>query len=332
MAANPALQHSTLPPEALSPNFLQSPISVLLQSLYDTLSDEISLHDLSQAYSTLCERIKTLSAVLVDSTVRPPALETLYQHSPQIYRSLRRDISRLRQNPLPQLPERNAQIPKSAASTTPEYSDEDLKHGLDISDVGQHALLLSSFILRLPMLFNLFDGMRVRAKQSYQSHNIVLGTGDAIKGILQEIVDIVKQAVVPTPHGRRTYSLAFWILSSHALPKDLFSPTKRDTISILRRVLKDDVDANVDEVNLADALKVFPPQSASVGCTGLTIPSGRAKLDDKLRRYIHAHRRRSRPTYLPTSPLYEEAHSCRGGQRTTCFRFSSVLPRIQVLQ
>ena len=155
--AVPSAQPNINSASVTSSQFLQSPLTTLIKSTDDT-ADDISLHDLLQAYGTLCDRLKLL-ATLANDAVDVPALNPLRHNAPKIAACLQRDFKRALQDPFPHAPEqRGGQIPESFASSTPEHSDEDMQYAQDLSHVSQHALLLFSTICRVELLWELFDG------------------------------------------------------------------------------------------------------------------------------------------------------------------------------
>lgn len=157
MASHNPIQDTTALASAKSRRLLVSPITTLLKSLEDT--DDISLHDVIQAYSTFHQRLRLISPFIEDHDTCSHVFEEFQKHAPQIARCLQRDIQYALHDPFPDTPElRDGHIPDSMASTTPDLSDEDMKYAEDASCVSQHALLLCSTIFYFPRLCGYFEG------------------------------------------------------------------------------------------------------------------------------------------------------------------------------
>lgn len=156
--AVPATQPHILSASACSPRYLQSPISTLLKSWDDPTPDEISMHDIAQAYATVHDRLKVL-ARFGEGEACHTALETLTQNATRIGQCLLRDMARTLHNPIPR-PQvhHGGHAPESLISSAPEHSDDDLQYAYDLSCVAQHALLLLALVARVPQFWSVFSG------------------------------------------------------------------------------------------------------------------------------------------------------------------------------
>ncbi|KAF7346562.1 GLOBIN domain-containing protein [Mycena sanguinolenta] len=78
------------------PSYFMSPAATLLEST-GPHSDDISLHDLIEAYNTFSIRIHSQIRVILKATSTPPALVSLRECSRQLSEALRRDLKRARE-------------------------------------------------------------------------------------------------------------------------------------------------------------------------------------------------------------------------------------------
>ena len=138
--------------------YLRSPILTILESIEDVHQDYISLHDLVDAYHTLCTRLKGISDVLCDENVNVPALCCLEEQSVPFIQCLRKHIRGALVDPLLDPSQRSPtwMDPYNRASIP--VTDDGVKLARDTALLCQSALRVASYILRFPKLFVIFPG------------------------------------------------------------------------------------------------------------------------------------------------------------------------------
>jgi hypothetical protein len=98
MASGPPGQNLISPLD--SEEYLASPLATILESINDPQSEIITLHDLTEAYAMLSQRIRLQAASILSNDRTFPAFNVLHIHSYSLYLCLIRDITRCFLNPL----------------------------------------------------------------------------------------------------------------------------------------------------------------------------------------------------------------------------------------
>lgn len=129
-------------------DLLLAPLETILESLEPDFSDHITLHDLLDAYDTLCHRLKHVLISSADASLKP----TLLAHVSQITDALHRDIRRVLTDPVPPLED-------SLLTESVEIGPDELKHARDLTLVSHYAMRLTSDIFRHHSLYSIFPGM-----------------------------------------------------------------------------------------------------------------------------------------------------------------------------
>jgi len=145
------------------PLYLNSPISTIVTSLTPK-GAEISLIDLTEAYSVLSTRLKAKTQDIL-ATVGPiAALEPLRDQSGELAKALRRDIGRAfvdPQGPSPPPSTRHSPLstPSSVGSAKKRgFTEQEVKYARDLCNLCHAALRCFSNISVVPVLYSIFTG------------------------------------------------------------------------------------------------------------------------------------------------------------------------------
>jgi len=125
--------------------YLARPLEALRVSLDDSVAERITLHDLAETYNLVCERLKKLIFIGLDSEQGAMALESIRTSNSVLTKALLRDISRLLSHPF------------SSADESQMDVDFEMQDALDSASVGQHATRVLSEIVAFPALHSLFS-------------------------------------------------------------------------------------------------------------------------------------------------------------------------------
>ncbi|KAJ6621851.1 hypothetical protein B0H10DRAFT_1945109 [Mycena sp. CBHHK59/15] len=215
----------------VDPAYLMSPVETLLESTsFD--ADDISFHDLTEAYNTFSNRIRSQIRAILDAKSLHPALTPLKEHAPQITEALRRDLRRARDDP--------SSFTRSFAgnSSTTEVDEEEIRVSRDLSLLSHQALRCLSDIFSFPPLYSIFS------------------TND-LRSILSELLALGLAPSIPSPTSRRIWTLTVWILSVQNLPTAVLSPSKDDVVSVLSRAVEGEIDSSAIRLQAVNALGGF---------------------------------------------------------------------------
>ncbi|KAJ7095729.1 hypothetical protein B0H15DRAFT_880339 [Mycena belliarum] len=206
-------------PSADSPlacvSYLSSPAETLLESM-GANSDDVSLHDLIEAYNTLSNRIRSQIRVILTAETPTPALVSLEVHAHQIGEALCRDLKRTRDEPPHSCQTSFAGAPFQMTSETDAVG---LRVSRDLALLSNHVLCFISDIFSFPPLYAIF-------------------TTNDLRSIFSELLALGLAPVIPNPTSQRTWTLVVWILSVQNLPSAVLLPAQRQIVSVLRRALE----------------------------------------------------------------------------------------------
>jgi hypothetical protein len=131
-------------------DFLSSPLETILESIYDPGLDNISLHDLIEAYSTLSTRIRLQARFLLQD--QPfAAIESLQEHSSSLTYALRRDLRRALLDP--------SSHSQQSQFTDISISSHEIQYARAIAALCLHALRFLSDVFVFKALYSVFSGM-----------------------------------------------------------------------------------------------------------------------------------------------------------------------------
>jgi hypothetical protein len=130
------------------PAYFRSPIETLSDSL--TYGSSVSLHDLTDAYSTLSMRIRSQSGTIVHVDKNHIALRPLKLFSGELYQCLRRDIRIALDDP----------FSNTEDFMTPKLLDvetDNVKYARDVLALSLHSLRFISDLFRFQALHSMFS-------------------------------------------------------------------------------------------------------------------------------------------------------------------------------
>ena len=141
----------------LSLTYLKSPITVLTHSLEDGAGQDITNHDLLDAYTVLSLRIRAICAPLAENRSMETPFRALKESSNALSRRLQHDIRRALEDPLTATSQSANDILHATISRAPTESHEDLVCAArDSSALCQQSIQTVSLIFRFPALSALF--------------------------------------------------------------------------------------------------------------------------------------------------------------------------------
>ncbi|KZT73902.1 hypothetical protein DAEQUDRAFT_808069 [Daedalea quercina L-15889] len=235
---SPGLQAPSYGPNpSAETRFLRSPILTLLESLEDVEHDHISIHDLTDAYSTLCARFKAISDVLSRDSANVPALRFIEEHSVPIVECLRRDVRRALVDPVMAAPQGAAaliDIARPLDWSTNLDADEDMKIAKDTAHLCQTVLRTLSYIFRLPTLSVVF-------------------TADDLVQLADDVLDILQSASLPIPNEQKIQAMSVWMLSQGHFPAASVA-SRRTKIA---RILYETIEYGGIESAISDSLRAL---------------------------------------------------------------------------
>lgn len=232
--------------------YFKSPIETLKESLEDPSHSHMSLHDIAEAYTTLCARILTVTASISQNKQEPPALHILKKEASYISRCLHRDISRALNDNIV-LSNGRDQIPNSMSSTL-DITEEDAYYARDEIMVCHCALQTLSNIFTFPALQSGFRCEHLSFAFSQFTSNKNFLARD-LEILLTDILVIIQASFLPTPSPQKTVALAMWILSTQELPPGVLTACRKDLIAAVKSTI-DDEDPGAMRGYMSDALKV----------------------------------------------------------------------------
>ncbi|KAH9949846.1 hypothetical protein B0H21DRAFT_687894 [Amylocystis lapponica] len=215
-----------------APTFFRTPIDTLLESTEDISFDNISHHDLSDAYNTFSLRLRTITKAMTEREGTLPALGLVKQHATAITKCLRRDIRLALIDPFPEPPPANIAIPNSITSSTRDITDEEMEAARDYASVSHSALHLTANVFKFATFSACFPH-------------------DDVCALLDCVIEIALDPALPTPSSRKTTALAVWVLgNSHRLQGPLSQRRHRLTRALGRIIV-----STGPTITVIDALK-----------------------------------------------------------------------------
>ncbi|KAJ6585180.1 hypothetical protein B0H19DRAFT_1059450 [Mycena capillaripes] len=215
-----------------------SPAETLLESTGPN-ADDISVHDLIEAYNTFSLRIRSQIRVILNAEVPHPALISLNEYSHQMSEALRRDLKRAREAPPSH--SRRTSCAQNSLQSIPEMDEEEIRVARDLALLSQQVLRFLSDIFTFPPLYSIFSA-------------------NDLGSVLSELLALGSAASIPSPTSRRTWTLVVWILSVQTLPSAVLLPAKREIVSVLKRALEGEIgkdQAKSDGLQVVDLLRTF---------------------------------------------------------------------------
>ncbi|KAJ7677482.1 hypothetical protein B0H17DRAFT_1182547 [Mycena rosella] len=207
----PAAKPPADDPLALPAYFLTA-AETLLESMGPN-ADDISFHDLIEAYNTFSNRIRAQIRAIVNAETPQPALVSLAEYSRQIGEAFCRDLKRTREEP-PHF----RRTPFAGEAIT-QLDGEQVRIAQDLALLGQQVLRIVSVIFSCPPLYSIF-------------------TTNDLRSILSELLVLGSAPSIPNPTSRRTWTLVVWTLSVQNLPSAVLLPVKREIVSVVKRALE----------------------------------------------------------------------------------------------
>ncbi|KAJ3756507.1 hypothetical protein EV360DRAFT_84895 [Lentinula raphanica] len=216
-----ATEHPTL-----SAHYLLAPLETLDESLNDPHEERINIHDLIETYNVLALRIKEILLRTSDSDQTAAPLTLLTERSQVLINALRRDVKRVVQNPL------TTTLYEKGTKDGMDLEDE-VYYARDLALLGQQAIRLTSELFAFPQLYS-----RLTVSQ--------------LRFLLHDILIILSEPSLPTPHSKRTFALLRWILQVQKLPFNVLSPHSAKIIVCVKQWLKEE-----KEQIIVDGLKIL---------------------------------------------------------------------------
>ncbi|KAJ7442618.1 hypothetical protein FB451DRAFT_1297037 [Mycena latifolia] len=195
--------------------YFSSPAETLLESTGPN-ADDISFHDLIEAYNTLSNRIRSQIRLILIAETPLPALIALKEYSHQIGEALRRDLKRTREEPPHS---RRTSIAGASFQMITQPDEDEIRVSRDLALLSHQALRFLSDIFSFPPLYSIF-------------------TTNDLRSILGELLVLGSAPSIPNPTSRRTWTLVVWILSVQNLPSAVLLPAKREIVSVVKRALE----------------------------------------------------------------------------------------------
>jgi hypothetical protein len=168
---------STAPEEQTTNNdpmtsiaYLNSPLETLLESIDDPESEHISLHDLTEAYNILSNRIRSQMRVILEASQPLPAFNPLKQNSPQLTQSLRRDIRRALIDP--SSTSRASSSLENSLLSNSQVSEDEIKYARDLSSLCHHTLRFLSLVFTVPAMYSIFPSVYNPSKSMPLNQNL----------------------------------------------------------------------------------------------------------------------------------------------------------------
>ncbi|KAF7314420.1 GLOBIN domain-containing protein [Mycena kentingensis (nom. inval.)] len=200
--------------------------------------DNLSIHDLIEAYASLSNRIRSqIKRLLANSEV--PAFVPLKPRAFELGDAIVRDLKRARQEPF------NA----GAASWNPLDSSvqreaEQERVSRDLVELGHYVMRFVSEIFSFAPLSALFPAHDLRT-------------------FLDEILAFGTVPSIPNPSSRRICSFVVWTLSAQNLPSEALLPVPRPLVSMLQRALDGQLGNESTPLDALKAVTKLLKQSAT---------------------------------------------------------------------
>jgi hypothetical protein len=215
--------------------FFMSPAETLLESTGPN-ADDISFHDLIEAYNTFSLRIRSqIRVILKNAGTPPPALISLKECADQMSEALRRDLKRTREEPSSN--SRRTSFAQDSLQTIPEIDEEEIRAARDLALLSQQVLRFLSDIFSFPPLYSIFSSTSTSMSARHAFNLLAIPAND-LRSILSELLVLGSAPCIPGPASRRTWTFVVWILSVQNLPSEVLLPAKREIVSVLKRALE----------------------------------------------------------------------------------------------
>ncbi|KAJ7245028.1 hypothetical protein B0H12DRAFT_1128337 [Mycena haematopus] len=224
------------------PSYFMSPAKTLLEST-DPNTDDISLHDLIEAYNTFSLRIQSQIRAILKATSTPPALVSLEECSGRLSEALRRDLKRTREETA--IHSRRTSFAQGSFQPSPELDEDEIRAAREMALLSHQVLRFLSNIFSFPLLYSIFS------------------TYD-LKSILRELLVLGSAPCIPGPSSRRTWTLVVWIISVQNLPSEVLSPSKLEMVSVLKRALEGEIGKNQAKLDALQASNQLLKQHPSL--------------------------------------------------------------------
>ncbi|KAF9465829.1 hypothetical protein BDZ94DRAFT_1253286 [Collybia nuda] len=225
LMVEPMTTKSTNINHLLSTEFLLSPLETVLESICDPGLDNVSLHDLIEAYSTLSARIRSQARSLLDDQPLP-AIEALREHSSSLTHALKRDLRRI-------LFESGPPTQESTLTDTPILTD--IQFTRDMAALCLHALCFLSDVFVFKALYSVFSK-------------------NELHELLATLLELTLVEDLATPSRQKTWTLVIWILQVQNLPSTTLDHEKASLVAALRRA----IDGELGSQARLDGLKAIP--------------------------------------------------------------------------
>ncbi|KAJ3866862.1 hypothetical protein EV359DRAFT_79117 [Lentinula novae-zelandiae] len=223
----------------MSAYYLLSPLETLDESLNDSHEERIGLHDLTETYNLLATRIKEILLQSSEPDQAASPLTLLAERSHVLLSALRRDVKRVLINPCAiSLKERSQGMDL-----------DEVHYARDLTLLGQQAIRLTSELFAFPQLNAAMHVNQLRL-------------------LLSDVLMILSETSLPTPHSKRTLALLRWILQAQKLPVNVLSPHSSKIIACVKRSLEGEKEhVNVDGLKiLAELLRNYPKLFLGLAC------------------------------------------------------------------
>ncbi|KAI0086959.1 hypothetical protein BDY19DRAFT_957657 [Irpex rosettiformis] len=216
----------------------KAPVSTLLESLEE--DNEITPHDLTEAYSLIYSRIKSLAPSLSDAaptTRLPDPFQFLRQHTQEVALCVKRDIERVLEDCITDEEEFNRDA--GGIIWYPSIvTDDKFRYLKESVDVSHSALQVVSSFFAFYSLSSLFS----------EAH---------IEMMLDAVLAVMLTPAMPTPGESRTRSLSIYALAALHMPAVLAQNRKIKLIGVIQSAVVGDAVVAQNEDNIADALKML---------------------------------------------------------------------------
>ncbi|CCM03567.1 uncharacterized protein FIBRA_05703 [Fibroporia radiculosa] len=211
--------------------YFKGPIATFQESREDFAFENLSLHDISEAYNIFSVRVKGIASIF-DERFHRNALAHVQDNAALITKCLRRDIHRAFTDPFVAVSQGN---PASylGESVQPALTEEDIKYARDVSVVCYQALGLLASIVQFPVFSELFS------------------MTDLIE-LVDEVMTIAPAPSLPVMSSMKVRSLAVWVLTSIRLP-ELLKQRSSQLVSALMSV----IEREDSEILVSDSLKAL---------------------------------------------------------------------------
>lgn len=240
-----------------SPAYFMSPAETLLESMGSN-ADDISFHDLIEAYNTFSDRIRFQIRLILNVAAPHAALDSLKEYSHQIAQALRRDVKRTRDEPASNT--RRVSFADNSFQSAIGLDEEDVRVSRDLAMLNHQVLRFLSDIFSFPPLYSIFSSTSASVSKPSFVHIIYSTSVNDLRTILSELLVLGSAQSIPSPASRRTWTLIVWILSVQNLPSAVLSPVRREIVSVLKRALEGQIgkdQAKLDALKVVESLRSF---------------------------------------------------------------------------